>query len=146
MSTETTEQVQHPFERGLAMYEAKEDYDKVITVFEEGITLSPKDSVGYTCLAWLLLLRNQGDDSQRAEKLCLQALRLEPGNYQAHFNLVLAMLENKTKGVRQEFQKAVRKMQSGEDEAELLNNLKEAQSREPDFAPAAKVLNWLQNP
>ena len=104
------EEMNHPFEKGLALYEERADYNEVIALFEEGITLSPRDSVGYTCLAWLLLLRNEGDDSQKAEKLCMQGLRLDPSNYQAHFNLALAMLQNKTKGVRQEFQQAMRKL------------------------------------
>ncbi len=144
--TNVSEEATHPFEKGLAMYEAKEDYAKVIATFEEGITLSPRDSVGYTCLAWLLLLRNDSGDSQQAEKLCQQALRLDPSNYQAHFNLVLAMLENKSKGVRQEFQQAKRKLQTPDDKAELITNLEEAVSREPEFTPAQKVLNWIQNP
>jgi len=140
------ETVDHPFEKGLALYEAKADYNEVIPLFEEGITLTPKDSVGYTCLAWLLLLRNEGDDAQRAEKICMQGLRLDPGNYQAHFNLALAMLHNKTKGVRQEFQQAMRKLQTQEDKEEVLTNLREAVSREPEFEAAAKMLNWIENP
>lgn len=139
-------EVDHPFEKGLALYEARADYNEVIALFEEGITLSPRDSVGYTCLAWLLLLRNEGDDTQRAEKICLQGLRLDPGNYQAHFNLALAMLHNGTKGVRQEFQQAMRKLNTLEDKAEVVANLKEAIDREPEFTAAAKMLNWIENP
>ncbi len=140
------EEVNHPFEKGLALYEAKADYNEVIPLFEEGITLNSKDSVGYTCLGWLLLLRNEGDDAQRAEKICAQGLRLDPGNYQAHFNLALAMLHNKTKGVRQEFQQAMRKLQTQDDKDEVLTNLREAVSREPEFEAAAKMLNWIENP
>ena len=140
------EEMNHPFEKGLALYEERADYNEVIALFEEGITLSPRDSVGYTCLAWLLLLRNEGDDSQKAEKLCMQGLRLDPINYQAHFNLALAMLQNKTKGVRQEFQQAMRKLASPADKEEVVTNLKEAVDREPEFEAAAKMLNWIQNP
>jgi tetratricopeptide (TPR) repeat protein len=141
---ETDERPQHPFEQGLALYEQKAPYEEIIPLFEQGLTLAPRDSVGYTCLAWLHLLRNQNDDIEKALTYAHKAVRLDQNNYQAHINLVLAMLVSGASGVRPVFQKAMAKIQNEEDRQEALDNLKEALERHPDMAAAQKVLNWMQ--
>lgn len=138
------ETVKHPFEEGLELYEQKAPYDQIIPLFEQGITLTPKDSVGYTCLAWLLILRRQGDDAQKAELFAQKAVQLDRNNYQAHFNLALAMLENGSKGVRGVFQKAMAKVGTDEDYTEVIENLKDALEREPELAAASKMLAWIE--
>jgi tetratricopeptide (TPR) repeat protein len=144
IQTQAEEIPQHPFEKGLALYEQKASLDVVIPLFEQGILLSPKDSTGYTCLAWLHLLRQENDDITRAINYARQAMKAEPGNHQAHFNLVLAMLVGGVKGVRAEFLAAMRKCQQADDYQEVIANLHDALERRPDFAEAAKLLKWIQ--
>ncbi len=137
------EEVQHPFAKGLELYEQKGDYSEIISLFEQGVTLSPKDSVGYTCLAWLYMLRNSDDDATKALVLAQKAIRLDPSNYQAHVNFVLAMLTNGTGGVRPEFQRAMGKVTTEEDHAEVLENLNDAIEREPKWDAPRKMLAWI---
>lgn len=134
----------HPFEQGLALYEQKASYDEIIPLFEQGVTLSPRDSIGYTCLTWLHILRRQEGDVAKALSYGQKAVRLDPSNYQAHFNLVLAMLINKTKGVRGEFQRAMSKLQTQEDQDEVVHNLNDALERQPELVEAQKILSWIQ--
>ena len=138
------EEVQHPFAKGLELYEQKGDYSEIITLFEQGVTLSPKDSVGYTCLAWLHMLRNSDDDASKGLLMAQKAVRLDPSNYQAHVNLVLAMLMNGTSGVRPEFQRAMGEVTTEEDQAEVLENLNDAIAREPEWDAPRKMLAWIQ--
>lgn len=140
----TDESPKHPFERGLELYEQKAPYDEIIPLFEQGLTIAPRDSIGYTCLAWLHLLRNQDDDAGKGLVFAQKAVRLDPANAQAHFNLVLAMLIGKISGVRQEFQRAMSKLGSVEERQEVINNLNDALERRPDLAEASKILDWMQ--
>ncbi|MBF2054460.1 MAG: hypothetical protein IGS03_13500 [Candidatus Sericytochromatia bacterium] len=142
VSTEEERPV-HPFEKGLALYEQKAPYAEVIELFEQGLTLSPRDSVGYTCLAWLHLLRREGEDADKALGYAHKAIRLDGNNYQAYINLTLAMLITGASGVRPVFQKAMARIQSDEDREEVLSNLREALERHPDLDAAQKVLNWM---
>lgn len=139
----TTEQPQHPFEKGLELYEAKADYNEIIPLFEQGVTLSPRDSVGYTCLAWLHLLRRQDGDADKALNYAQQAVRLDGNNFQAHINLVLAMLTTGETGVRQVFQRAMARVQTPDDRQEVLENLNDAMERAPEWDAPGKVLKWM---
>lgn len=139
-----SEAPKHPFELGLELYEAKAPYDEIIPLFEQGLTLSPRDSIGYTCLAWLHLLRGQAEDAEKGLMYAQKAVRLDPANAQAHFNLVLGMLLNNTSGVRQEFQRAMSKLSTVEERDEVLANLEDALSRHPNLDAAAKIRSWMQ--
>lgn len=141
-----TEAVKHPFEQGLELYENNGPLGDVITKFEEGLTLSPKDSTGYTCLAWLHLLRNEGEDAVKGLSYAHKAVALSRQNAQAYFNLTLAMLVNKEKGVRGIFQRAMSLCSSNpEDYQEALENFEDALKRREDFTEAAKILNWMKD-
>jgi tetratricopeptide (TPR) repeat protein len=141
--TTEEETPKHPFEQGLALYEQKSSLEEVIALFEQGLILSPKDGTGYTCLSWLHLLRNATEDAEKGLSYALKAIKMEPSNYQAQFNLVLAMLLNGVSGVRPEFLKALNKCQTQEDLQEVIDNLNEALERRPDYAEAKKLLNWI---
>lgn len=144
IQTTQDETPQHPFEKGLKLYEQKAPLEQVIALFEQGLLLSPKDSTGYTCLAWLYLLRQAEGDNVKALSYAQKAVKLDQTNYQAHFNLVLSMLVNKVKGIRAEFLKALNKCKSQEDLQEVIENLNEALERRPDFSEAAKILTWIK--
>ncbi len=141
--TENAESPKHPFEQGLELYEKKAPYEEIIPLFEQGLNLAPRDSIGYTCLAWLHLLRGEGEDNAKSLVYAQKATRLDPNNTQAHFNLVLSMLVNGVKGVRQEFQRALAKLQTTDEEQEVLGNLEDALERRPDFEQARKLLSWI---
>lgn len=146
LAPEATESsAKHPFEQGLELYEQKAPLNEVVELFEQGLLISPRESSGHTCLAWLLLLRQEGDDASKALAYAIQAVRLDRHNFQAHFNLVLAMLVNGQAGVRKEFQQALSKCLHEEDVAEVVANLKDALERRPDFPEASKMLNWIEN-
>jgi len=144
LTTTEAETPKHPFESGLALYEEKGPLEEVIALFEQGVLLSPKDATGYTCLSWLHLLRNQDEDADKGLNYAVKAVKLEPANYQAHFNLVLGMLVNGVSGVRPEFLRALDKCQTQEDLQEVLGNLNDALERRPDYSEAQKVLTWIQ--
>lgn len=143
--TAESEAPRHPFEVGLELYEQKAPYEQIIPLFEQGLTLAQRDSVGYTCLAWLHLLRNENDDAAKGLVYAQKAVRLDAGNAQANFNLVLAMLLNNASGVRQEFQRAMSKLNTQEDRQEVIENLNDAIERRPDLEAAKKILKWMQD-
>ena len=127
-------------QEGMAKYEAKAPYPEVIALFEQALT-GDKQTKGtaYTCLSWLYALNGEADKSTKAAK---EALRLDRTNAQAHFNLVLAMLVGGTKGVRDELQRALN-VATHDALHEAEGNLQEALVRNPEFAPAKKLLGWL---
>jgi tetratricopeptide (TPR) repeat protein len=149
-TTETTETLtdsespKHPFELGLELYEQKAPYEQSIALFEQGVTLAPRDSVGYTCLAWLHILRGEGEDNGKGMLYAQKAVRLDPANVQAHFNLVLGMLVGGVTGVRQEFQRAMGKLRTVEEQQEVLTNLQDALDRRPELESARKLMTWIQ--
>ena len=139
-----TDNPKHPFELGLELYEQKAPYEQIIPLFEQGLNVAPRDSIGYTCLAWLHLLRGEGEDNGKGLVYAQKASRLDPNNVQAHFNLVLAMLVNGVTGVRQEFQRALSKLRTTNEEQEVIGNLEDALERRADFDQAQKLLNWIK--
>ena len=133
----------HPFEKGLEIYENKGDLKESIELFEQGVLMNPRDSTGYTCLAWLHLLRNEEGDATKGVNYASKAVRLDRSNQQAHFNLVLAMLVVGRSGVRKEFDAAKMKCHTQEEMTEIIENLQDAVVRRPDYSEASKLLNWL---
>lgn len=129
---------------GNKLYNEKAPLSEVIDKFLKAIEKNPKDSSSYTCLSWLHILRDEEGDQKKALTFAKTALKLDPTNSQAHFNLVLAFLTNNKKGVREEFQKVISKSSSQDIEA-AITNLKEALNRRPDFEEAKKLLKWLEN-
>lgn len=130
------------FNKGLELYNNKEPYDKVIETFLEGLKENPRDSSYYTCLSWLYLLKNTSKDSKIAIEHAKNALRYDPMNAQAQYNLVLAYLMTGRKGVRPEFEKAV-SMSKAQDIEAAKSNLKDALEREGSLPEVEKLLKWI---
>ena len=86
------------FDKAMARYEAGEDAFELINDFESITSSSPNQSAGWTCLAWLQLLCNQNDSALRSAR---RAVKLNKQDPQARINLCLALLETKSKGVRE---------------------------------------------
>lgn len=127
-------------QEGMGQYEAKAPYPEVIATFEKALT-GNKDqkSTALTCLSWLHTLNG---DAAKGVKTAKEALKLDRTNAQAQYNLVLAMLASNTKGVRDEFEKAMA-MSTHDAIHEAEGNLKDALDRHPDMAAAKKLLGWL---
>lgn len=137
-----TQQEKNIFEIGVELYDSKAPFEEVIPVFEQAVKEYPKDSAGWTCLAWLRLLRNEGTDAEQAFEEAKKASRMDHANAQAHFNMILAMLIMGKTGVRGELNKAMQKC-TPDDFKEVLGNLNDALERRPDFSEAKKLLGWI---
>lgn len=138
-----TEKKDELFTKAIEQYNNKEPYDTVIATFEEGLKQNSKDSSYYTCLSWLYILRDKGNDRKKAIDYAKSALKYEATNAQAQYNLVLAYMLTGRKGIREEFEKAI-SMSREQDIDSAKSNLKDAIAREgsqPDFE---KLLKWIE--
>ncbi len=134
------------FAKGIEQYNNKEDYDIVIETFEEGLSKNSKDSSYYTCLSWLYILRNKGNDRKKAIDYAKNALKYESTNAQAQYNLVLSYILIGRKGIREEFERAI-SMSREQDLESAKSNIKDAISRglsNNDKLDFEKLLKWIE--
>lgn len=131
------------FNKAVQQYNDKVDYDTVISTFEEGLKNNSKDSSYYTCLSWLFILRNKGSDRKKAIDYAKNALKYEPTNAQAQYNLVLASMLTGKKGIREEFEKAI-SMSREQDIESAKSNIKDAIEREGTQPEFEKLLKWIE--
>ena len=129
------------FNQAMARYESGEKAADLIPDFE-AITLSaPNQSAGWTCLAWLQLLCNQNEAALRSAR---RAVKLNKQDPQSRINLCLALLETKSKGVRDHIEYLQRVLISVPDlQKELKNSIEDGLSRKPDWQALEKVKTWL---
>jgi len=132
------------FTQGTELYQQKAPLKDVIDIFLKAAEIRIKDPSLHTCLSWLYLLRAESGDIDNAIDSAKMALRSDPGNAQAHFNLLLGLLMAGRKGIREQFEKVMGK--SSKQDLELaIANLKDALERKPEFMEAAKLLNWIES-
>lgn len=143
ISTQEEKKESDFFNIGLEQYNNKEPYDTVIETFEKGLKENSRDSSFYTCLSWLFMLRNSPNDRKKAIDLAKTALRYDPSNAQAQYNLVLAYMFTGRKGIREEFEKAI-SMSRDQDLEAAKTNLKEALEREGSIPEVEKLLKWIE--
>ena len=129
------------FEQAMARYQngapAAELLDDFITITEA----APRQSAGWTCLAWLQLLCEQPEEALRSAKT---AVKLNPQDPQARINLSLAMLETGAKGVREHIELLKRVMAFSPELAQELNgSIADGLSRKPGWPALEKVKAWL---
>ena len=86
------------FGQALQRYQDGAEAADVIADFEAITRRDPRQSAGWTCLAWLQLLTEQPEDALRSAKT---AVKLNAQDPQGRLNLALAMLETGAKGVRE---------------------------------------------
>ncbi|MGC5198312.1 hypothetical protein, partial [Aphanothece microscopica] len=86
------------FDAAIGRYSAGADPADLLADFEAITAQAPRQSAGWTCLAWLQLLTDQPQEALRSART---AVRLNPQDPQARINLSLAMLETGAKGVRE---------------------------------------------
>ena len=130
------------FEQAMARYQngapAAELLDDFITITEA----APRQSAGWTCLAWLQLLCDQPEAALRSART---AVKLNPQDPQARINLSLAMLETKAKGVRDLIEMVQQVLAMAPDVGqELQASIADGFQRRPGWPALTKVKNWLE--
>ena len=129
------------FEKAMAKYESGVDASELIEDFEEITNSSPNQSSGWTCLAWLQLLCNKNTDALRSARI---AVKLNSQDPQARINLSLALLETKSKGVRDHIDFIKRALVIvPELESELKSSIQDGLNRKPDWNSLKKIQDWL---
>ena len=113
----------------------------MIKDFEIITTSAPNQSAGWTCLAWLQLLCNQNEAALRSAR---KAVKLNKQDPQSRINLSLALLETKSKGVRDHIEFLQRVLTAVPDlEKELKNSIEDGLRRKPNWQALEKIKNWL---
>jgi predicted Zn-dependent protease len=130
------------FDQAIARYQAGAAPEDLIDDFLTITAQSPRQSAGWTCLAWLQLLLDQ-------PRLALQsartAVRLNPQDPQARINLSLALLETGGKGVREHVELVQKVMVMAPDLAEeLRGSMADGLQRRPGWGALQKLHGWLQ--
>ena len=129
------------FEQAMARYQAGAAAEEVLPDFARIVEAAPRQSAGWTCLAWLQLLCNQPDEALRSARF---AVRLNGQDPQARINLSLALLETQSKGVRDHIQVVQQIMALAPDmEDDLKASIADGLKRRPDWKALEKVKSWL---
>ena len=129
------------FDNAMARYQSGEEASKLIKDFEEITSISPNQSAGWTCLAWLQLLCNE---NQNALKSARVAVKLNPQDPQSRINLTIALLETNSKGVREHIEFVKRALLIVPDlEKELKDSLNDGLNRKPNWNSMKKIQSWL---
>ena len=130
------------FDKAMSRYESGIDAGELIKDFEVITSTAPNQSAGWTCLAWLQLLCNQNDVALRSAR---RAVKLNKQDPQARINLCLALLETKSKGVREHIEFLQRVLVAVPDlEKELKNSIEDGLNRKPNWKALEKIKNWLE--
>ena len=129
------------FEQAIGRYNAGAPVNELIGDFLTITEQSPRQSAGWTCLAWLQLLADHPLDAQRSAR---NAVKLNPQDPQARINQSLAMLETGAKGVREHIEIVRRVMAMAPELAgELQDSISDGLQRKPGWAAMEKVRTWL---
>ena len=115
---------------------------ELLADFETITSAAPRQSAGWTCLAWLQLLSDQSEEALRSARMAVKLNNQDP---QARINLCLAMLETKAKGVRDQIEVVQQVMAlAPEVGAELKESIEDGLKRRPDWPALLKVKAWLE--
>ena len=129
------------FDNAMARYQSGEEASKLIKDFEEITSISPNQSAGWTCLAWLQLLCNENQNALRSARV---AVKLNPQDPQSRINLTIALLETNSKGVREHIEFVKRALLIVPDlEKELKDSLNDGLNRKPNWNSLKKIQSWL---
>ena len=129
------------FDRAMARYQSGAEAIELIKDFESITNSSPNQSSGWTCLAWLQLLC---DEPEAALTSARNAVKLNAQDPQARINLSLALLETKSKGVREHIDFVKRAvLMVPEFENELRVSIEDGLGRKPDWESLKKIQHWL---
>ncbi len=129
------------FEQAMARYQAGASAAEILPDFLRITEAAPRQSAGWTCLAWLQLLCDLPDDALRSARF---AVKLNPQDPQARINLSLALLETESKGVREHVQVVQQVLtMAPQISDELRTALDDGLQRRPNWTSLEKVKTWL---
>ncbi|SBO44811.1 hypothetical protein [Cyanobium sp. NIES-981] len=129
------------FEAAISRYNEGADPAELLADFEAITEQAPRQSAGWTCLAWLQLLTDQPLLALRSART---AVKLNPQDPQARLNLSLALLETGTTGVREHIAIVQRVMVMAPDLAsELQQSMADGLQRRPGWPAMLKIQSWL---
>ena len=129
------------FEEAIGRYNAGAPVQELIGDYLAITEQAPRQSAGWTCLAWLQLLNNEPIAALKSARV---AVKLNPQDPQARLNLSLAMLETGTKGVREHIEIVQRVMVMAPELAqELQDSISDGLARRPGWGAMGKVQAWL---
>ena len=80
------------FQQAMNRYQQGAPAQELLADFETITAAAPRQSAGWTCLAWLQLLSDQSEEALRSARMAVKLNNQDP---QARINLCLAMLETK---------------------------------------------------
>lgn len=130
------------FDDALQRYRDGVPPEQLVDDFLAITSQAPRQSAGWTCLAWLQLLLGQAEDALRSART---AVRLNPQDPQARINLSLAMLETGTAGVREHVDSVRRVIVMAPDLAdELRESVADGLQRRPHWPALEKIKVWLE--
>ena len=129
------------FEQAMARYQAGASAAEILPDFLRITEAAPRQSAGWTCLAWLQLLCDLPEDALRSARF---AVKLNPQDPQARINLSLALLETESKGVREHVQMVQQVLtMAPQISDELRTALDDGLQRRPNWTSLEKVKTWL---
>ena len=129
------------FDQAMARYQAGASAAEVLPDFLRITEAAPRQSAGWTCLAWLQLLCDLPEDALRSARF---AVKLNPQDPQARINLSLALLETESKGVREHVQVVQQVLtMAPQISDELRTALDDGLQRRPNWSSLEKVKSWL---
>ena len=129
------------FEQAMARYQAGASAAEILPDFLRITEAAPRQSAGWTCLAWLQLLCDLPEDALRSARY---AVKLNPQVPQARINLSLALLETESKGVREHVQVVQQVLtMAPQISDELRTALDDGLQRRPNWTSLEKVKTWL---
>jgi predicted Zn-dependent protease len=136
-----TQSVTSLLENGIERYKAGEKPEDLILVFKDLCDRAPKNTSAWASLAWLYLLT---DKPKLAFKAAQKSVKLDSRAPQARINLVLAMLETETSGVRQHIE-AVQQIMALDTQIrqDIEENIQDGLTRKPDWKSLERVKAWL---
>jgi predicted Zn-dependent protease len=130
------------FDQAIARYQQGAAPEELIDDFLTITAQSPRQSAGWTCLAWLQLLLDQPRNALTSAR---NAVRLNPQDPQARINLSVAMLETGAQGVREHIEMVQRVVQIAPELAtELNDSIADGLRRRPGWQALEKVKAWLE--
>ena len=129
------------FEQAMARYQAGASAAEILPDFLRITEAAPRQSAGWTCLAWLQLLCDLPEDALRSARF---AVKLNPQDPQARVNLSLALLETEPNGGREHVQVVQQVLtMAPQISDELRTALDDGLQRRPNWTSLEKVKTWL---
>ncbi len=130
------------FDQAMDRYKSGANAVDLLEDFETITSLAPNLSAAWTCLSWLQLLCNKPAQALISAR---KAVKLNKQDPQARINLTLALLETKSKGVRDHVDFVKKVLISVPDlEEEISNCISDGLERKSDWESLKKVKSWLE--